>query len=173
MKISSSYRSLMVLSVIFTLVFASAWQYIVYKSYSMKSDIAMIASQAQESTARGAYLLSLKGTLTDLKGDLAQIDNRFVTRDGIPGVIDDIEARAQQMGVKVDVGSVNLEEATDPTAPHALKLHVSGSGSWRGDMSFISTVESLPYTAKVENLDMAVSARVWSFNTDLIIYVVN
>ena len=139
----------------------------------MKSDIALISAQAQESSTRAAYLLSLKGTLSDLKGNLAVINSRFVTNDGIPTVIDDIEARAANAGVKVDVGSVNLDDATDPTAPRALRLHVSGSGSWKNVMSFISTVESLPYTAQVSGLDMSVSARVWSFNTDLVIYVVN
>lgn len=173
MKIHSAYRSLLIFSIILSVAFAAAWQIMVYRSYSMKAEIESVTTKAREAEKRSSYLLSLQDALASMQGDLKTIDSRFITKEAIPTVIDDIESRAAAADVKIDVGSVDLEEVSDPAVPHALKLHISGSGAWKNVTRFISVAESLPYMARLEGVSMTYTARSWSFSTDAIIYVAN
>lgn len=179
MKNRSPYISFAVISAILVVFFGLAWVFLIHKSYSMKADIASVLNTSNKVASRNAYLNSLKTTLEDSKSDLQVIDGRFVTKDGIPALIDSIDAMALSSGVAATIGSINLEDKSDSNL-RTLHIHITGSGSWKGDIGFISNIENLPYAARVENLSLSAqkgatesASNLWSFSTDATIYVTN
>lgn len=179
MKTRSTYTSISVLFAVIALTCAVAWIYIVRESYSMKIEIATTETNIENSTTRNEYLSSLKNVLENSKTDLALIDGKFISKDEIPGLIDLIDGKAQDLGVTLSVGSLNFDE-TATTFPRELKIHATGSGAWGSDIKFISYLESLPYASKINNLMLTAQKGVskdgsnsWNFSADIIVYASN
>ncbi len=176
MKLRTPYRSLMTVSAILTAVLFVAWALLIHGSYALRNDIASISAKAESVSAREAYLVSLQNALKDSGDDLALIDGRFITKDGIPTFTDMLDAKALAAGVKADIGSLNLDETGDARTPHALAIHMTGSGAWKNVASFISTVESLPYAIRIDGASLAVAdarSGSWNFSIDASVSVVN
>ncbi len=156
------------------LVLLGAWIFIVYKSYSYKSQIATISQELKTKSSENVYLTSLKTTLREAKNEAEAIDKRFVSEENVPAFITMLEDKATDLGVKVDFGSINLEEGQ--ILDGTLKLQISGSGTWENVMRFIVMLDSLPYASTIEEMrlhnpsDFSEKGNVtseWNFNVNL------
>jgi Tfp pilus assembly protein PilO len=155
-------------------VLLGAWVFITYKSYSYKSQIAAITQNIQSRSSEDSYLISLKTTLREAKDEAESIDKRFVPKEEVPSFITMLEDKAAKLGVKVDFGSINIEEGE--TLDGVLKLQISGSGTWSSVTEFIVTLDSLPYAATIEEMridnpsatsETAEVTSEWRFNINL------
>ncbi|HEU5114156.1 MAG TPA: hypothetical protein VFT82_00140 [Candidatus Paceibacterota bacterium] len=183
MKLKTPYTAYMTVAALLALVFLGAWAYIAYQSYGLRSEIADLSAKEESAVANDSYLLSIKDTLRDSKDDLSAIDSRFIAKDGIPGFIDMLEAKASAANVKADLGSINLDESGDPLMPRALSIHMGGSGAWKDCVAYISAVESLPYAIRVNDLQLSKSggdptksgkvSDSWDFSADVTLYIAN
>ncbi len=156
----------MVVAVIFSLACIAAWGFLLYKSFSLRGDIAAISTQADSAQARDAKTLSLKSALRESRDSVAVINGRFVTKDGIPAFIDLLEAKGDEVGVQVSLDSINLDQN--------LHIHVVGSGSWKAAVSYVSVLESLPYSIAIDNLALSKidgSGGRWNIGLDLAVLV--
>lgn len=156
------------------LVLFGAWTYTVYKSFSFRNQAATISMNLQSKSSQDFYLTSLKNTLRDSKTEADLIDKRFVSKEGVPAFITMLENKAAELGVKVDFGSINIEEGE--VLDGTLKLQISGSGTWNAVTDFIVALDSLPYASTIEEMRisnptaMSETAQVtpeWKFNVNL------
>ncbi|HVT75168.1 MAG TPA: type 4a pilus biogenesis protein PilO [Candidatus Paceibacterota bacterium] len=174
MKLRTPSTALVIISAAVAVVFLAAWGFVAYKSYGMKADIASISANATSAAANDAYLISLKDALRDSKDELAEIDRRFITKDGIPAFIDSIEQSAQAYDVKADLSALDIDESGDASLPRPLTFHMTGSGGWKEVVSFLSAVESMPYALRIEDVSLGKGqGSEWSFNASVTAYVVN
>jgi Tfp pilus assembly protein PilO len=157
------------------LVLLGAWIFIIYKSYSYKSQIATVSQELKTKSSENVYLTSLKTTLREAKSEAESIDKRFVSEEEIPSFITMLEDEASDLGVKVNFGSINLEEGE--ILDGKLKLQISGSGTWENVMGFIVTLDSLPYASTIEEMRvynpsaMSETGEItseWKFNVNLV-----
>lgn len=157
---------MMVFLAILAIASMGAWIFIVYRSFSLKADIAILSVQADEVQARDARTQSLKVALRDSRASITLINNRFVTKDGAPAFIDLLEVRAREAGVKVELDSLNFDQT--------LRVHILGTGSWRNNVGYLSLLESLPYAIRVDNLSFSKigpQSTGWSMSLDLTVLV--
>ena len=155
-------------------VLFGAWAFIAYKSFSFKRQIATISKELDTKSSQDSYLTSLKNTLRDSKVEMDSIDKRFVMKEGVPAFITMLENKAAELGVKVDFGSINIEEGE--ILDGTLKLQIAGSGTWTAVTNFIVALDSLPYASTIEEMRiynpsaMSEKAEItseWKFNVNL------
>jgi hypothetical protein len=127
-----------------------AWVFIVYKSYSYKNQIATISEGIKTRSSEDSFLISLKSTLREAKNETQAIESRFILKEEVPSFITMLENKADTIGVKVDFGSINIEEGE--VLDGTLKLQITGSGDWSEVTDFIVMLDSLPYAATIEEI---------------------
>jgi hypothetical protein len=152
----------MILLIILSFGCIGAWSFILYTSFSLKGKIASISSQADSAQARDAHTLSLKSALRESRDSVTLINSRFITKDGIPAFIDLLEVKADALGLTVNLDSINLDQN--------LHIHITGSGSWKSAVSYVSTLEALPYAVSLDNLMLSKidgSGTRWNIGLDL------
>ncbi len=156
------------------LILLGAWIFIIFKSYSYKGQIATISQELKTKSSENVYLTSLKTTLREAKSEAESIDKRFVSEEEVPSFITMLEDKASDLGVKVDFGSINLEEGE--ILDGKLKLQISGSGTWENVMNFIVLLDSLPYASTIEEMRLHNPSAMsetgdvtgeWKFNVNL------
>lgn len=175
---SLSKIGLITLSVL-TIVFLSAWFYLIYKSALIRGEIVFIASEARNKTSENTHVTSLRSVLRDSKANLATIDSRFVNKEDLPNFISILENQAADIGIKVDIGSITPEAANESTFP-TIRIKMVGSGTWEKTIKFVATLDSLHYLSRIENLTLnkvgsqdkeAVATTTWNFNLDFVQYL--
>lgn len=146
-----------------------SWGYITYKSHALRKEAALIQTEAKLGATRGSYFLSIKNVLRDSRKEIAAIEGRFVQKEKVPEFVSLLESMAERSAVKIDFGSLNLDDATK------LRIRMTGSGSWIDVASFIRDLEALPYAARIESVQIAKAPSQegkpnagWNFNLELV-----
>jgi Tfp pilus assembly protein PilO len=173
MKLKTPYTFFVAILLVIVLGLFGAWCFFVYRSSALRGEIAALQSASDEVSAKESKLISLKNVMRDSKDDIDLISSRFIAKDDIPKFIDMLETDAQGANVKADLSSINLEDG-EPSAIRALKVHVSGSGSWKDSVGFIALIESLPYALSVDSLSLSKTgdsgknkSDTWNWNADI------
>ncbi len=167
MNIKSSYFSFTLVAAVLALASLGAWGFLIYQSAGLKAKLASISASAESAAAKEARSLGIKAALRDSRESVAAVDARFVAKDGIPEFIDGLEAKARAAGVKADVSSINLDESGDPAALKSLRLHIAGQGDWKSIVSYVASLEALPFASKVEGVSISKANGSWGFSLDL------
>ncbi len=155
-----------------TLIALGAWIFLAIKSNSLRQENIAIETKIQAKTLESSYLTSVRNVIKGSKKEIAVVEKRFIEKDSVPQFIDLLESEAVSAGIKADFGSIDvLEEGVNNGA---LRIRMSGTGSWTNVTRFITTLETLPYASKVEGLTLSKSdtkSANWSFNLELIQYL--
>lgn len=154
-----------------------AWAFVAYKSYSYKSQIAVISEGIRSRSSEDSYLISLRNTLREAKAEAEALEDRFISEEEIPAFITMLEEKAAGLGVKVDFGAIIVKRSEEEALLEGtLELQVSGSGTWGSVTEFIVALDSLPYASTIEQMrlynptamsETAEQGTEWRFNVDL------
>ena len=163
------------------LLIFGAWAFIVYKSYSYKSQIAAISEEIKSRSSEDSYLISLRNTLRDAKAEAGTLEKRFISEEEIPAFITMLEDRAATLGAKVDFGAITVKKSEEGALlDGTLELQITGSGTWGSATEFIVSLDSLPYASTIEEMrvynptamsETAEPGAEWRFNVNLLQYL--
>ncbi|MEN9621810.1 MAG: Pilus assembly protein PilO [Candidatus Parcubacteria bacterium] len=167
MKISKTY--IVTLSVLgtLTLLTLGLWIFLIMKSSSLKSESLAVESDILARTSEGAYFNSIRNVLKGSKPYLETIDSRFIDKDSVPQFIDLLETKSLEAGINSDFSSIDI--GAQNGSEGLLRIRITGTGTWSNIISFIATLESLPYASKIESLSFAkpnIKESIWSFSLD-------
>jgi Tfp pilus assembly protein PilO len=155
-----------------TLLTLGAWIFLALESNSLRQESIAVEKKIFAKTAESTHLSSMRNVIKSSKSDVATIEKHFIKKDSVPQFIDMLESEAVSVGVKADFGSIDvLEEGVNSGA---LRIRMSGTGSWTAVTRFITTIETLPYASKVEGMTLSKSdtkSANWNFNLELIQYL--
>ncbi len=179
MKNSSASKITVIFVSLCVLALLGVWVFLIYKTSALSNEITLIAAEARNRNSQSTYASAIRNTLRDSKDDLATIDNRFVNEDNVPEFINVLEDKAAQIGVKTNFGSINVEPARGDSPYPQLRVKMTGSGVWEKVVGFVSTLDALPYVARIENVnfikvgsnDEKNATTTWSFNVELVQYI--
>lgn len=179
MKKSSTPKITLIFLSLCVIVVLAAWIFLIYKSSHISGSIAFIAEEARNRSSESTYVSTVRNTLRDSKDALTAIENRFVAEESVPEFINVLEDKAAQVGVRTDLGSINVEPAKGDAPYPQLRVKMSGNGRWEKVVGFISTLDALPYVSRIEHVnfikmgssDEKNATTSWSFNLELIQYI--
>jgi hypothetical protein len=171
----SSYKILGFATGLIALALAGAWGFVLWQSAGLRDKIATASTQAEGAQAREVYLIGLKKALSDARESGDEIAARFIREDAVPAFIDRLEARIAQSGADASLGSISLDDPTEGSQIRALRLRVSGTGTWKESMALVSSLESMKSLIDIRTLSLlkAAGAERWSVSADLIQQVSN
>jgi hypothetical protein len=167
MKISKTYIVTLSILASLTLVTLGLWIFLIMKSSSLKAESLAVESDILARTSEGTYFNSIRNVLKGSKPHLETIDSRFIDKDSVPQFIDLLETKSSEAGIKSDFSSIDI--GTQSGSEGLLRIRIAGTGTWGNIISFIATLESLPYASKIENVSFAkpdIKDSIWSFSLD-------
>ena len=144
------------------------WIFFAVRSNALRTEIVAIETEIASKTAESIYLGSIRSILKTSKADIGLIEKRFVKKDTVPKFIELLESKADRAGIKADFGTIDITSASK------LRVQMTGKGSWTDVIGFISTLESLPYASKIENVTISKAdpkLSGWGFGLELIAYL--
>jgi len=155
-----------------TLVSLSLWVFLALTSNNLKTETVAIQSEITTKTADSSYYSSVRTALKNSKKNIASIDGTFITKDDVPRFIDLLESKASGVGIKADFGSIDITGATETSS--VLRVRITATGAWLNLVSFVNTLESLPYALRVENLSFSKTdnkGSAWNMSLELTQYI--
>lgn len=170
MKFKSSFSTRTYLFGTLALLLFVFWIGIIYKSFVMRTEIQTLVQKEEQVLTKEMYTASVKKALRDSKQEIDSIEKRFIDKDSIPQFIDMLEGRIDQSGSNITVGSINFEPGADRSVPGIFRAHITGAGTWREMITFINTLESLPYALSITSLTLSKTSA-WTLNADIVQYV--
>lgn len=108
-----------------------------------------------EVQGRSSQLLGVSRPVTNLnKEKVAKINDYFIAGGSTIKLLETIESLGQKAGVKLAMGQAG-ENVTE------LKLNLSTEGSYSSTLKFLQSLETLPYAAKVDRLELRKGEKLW------------
>jgi hypothetical protein len=153
MNTKKSFKITLVVLGIIVLGFLGIY-YFVYRDIKTKNEhISSLTQQLDFQSGRQEYLLSTQRMIQNLNSDMEKINNSIIGTDGDVTFIEDLENRAKNNGLEIEIESLAVEEdkAFSASGVTTLKLKAKTKGNWSGTYTFLSTLESLPFKIKVNN----------------------
>ncbi len=122
--------------------------------------IAVLASEANQSSTKDEAVRSIKVSLERNKDALRSVDSFFISKDGVVDFINSLDKLGKQYGVTLNIGEVTSEVdlKIKDDFKETLKLRLDASGSWSSVMKFLTALENLPYRIKVDQVSLGLSS---------------
>ena len=149
------------------------WIYLIYMSYTYRTEIATISGSFALAAQKETYLASVRSVIRSSSADIKSMQDRFVEEVDVPEFIDLLEGMAADIGIKADLGAIQLDPPEADYKFRVLNLHMTVSGSWGRTVSFIDALDGMPYASHIErvNLSKPSGDAGWVADIDLIQYV--
>lgn len=140
-----------VIAVVYTMFFTSI--------KTKNENISLVINDIDISIERETKLKSVKSLIEDIKDDREKLDTYFVDDDEVIDFIENIETLAENMGVGVEVLSVDISDDENNTPEQnriseLLLLSLRVEGLWSDLFHFISIVEGLPFKIDVSKVNI-------------------
>ncbi len=136
--------------------------YFIYRDIKSKNEhISSLIQQLDFQSSRQEYLVSTQRMIENLNSDMTKINDSIVSKDGDVEFIENLENRAKNKGLTINIESLNVEDDPTSTASSITKLKLSAKtkGSWDGTYTFLSELESLPFKIKIEKFSIVNESR--------------
>ena len=124
---------------------------------SISNNISRIKSEEEAAKAASEGVeqaLFLKKSISDLAMEIATIDSFFVRSGEEVRFIEEIEERARQAGVVIEISSLVVSARKGSDIVEDLKMKVTFEGSWEKGRQFLSVLQSMPYAVSLTEADM-------------------
>ncbi len=160
-------QTLVIVSLI-ALTLSAFWIFLIYKTESLKSQADAIEKNIIAKNNQSTYLNSVRIALKNTQNDLSVIDSHFIDKDGIPEFIDMIESRAQNLGIKLDLGTLDI--AAGDQNINTLRIRMNSSGNWLSLMKFVSYIETLASAIRIEQMTLThgdPTGTLWNMNIEV------
>ncbi len=127
----------------------------VYYLIQTNTDIAVLTHTRTIEEKKQHDASSTTAALTTTNADIAQVTGSIIPLDGDVAFIELLESSARGHGLQIKIDSLSL--ADDPglsAGMNLLQIKVEVKGTWSAVYSYMSQVESLPYSVKINMIDV-------------------
>jgi len=131
------------------------WVYFIVKTYAYKTEIESIRSEISATASRESYLVSVKNVFRDMDDNIKFIENRFINESNIPVLVEFLENEARLFEIKADIGSINIDPLSKNATFKILRIRINGSGSWANLVSFVNSLDTMEYAARIERVNFS------------------
>ena len=153
MKLSSTRYILALLAIIVLLVGALyAWLFTEIRDTN--TAISSVVNQLDLQVKKDRRLNSIKALIEELGNEIAALDGRFVSHDGVVAFLEELEGLGSFSGASVDVNSVSLQARPGNTPDELLKIEFVSRGRWSSVVQLVSLLETLPFSITFERVQL-------------------
>jgi hypothetical protein len=106
------------------------------------------------------YLASKLKTVENISAEINAIDNSIVSKNDEVGFIESLESLARENGLSIEISSLTLDNSASlaSSTMNILNVKAKTSGSWLGNYTFLSRLESLPFKVKINMVGLTNSS---------------
>lgn len=113
----------------------------------------------------------LKSALSLYAEEISTLRNLFIKKGDEVNFIEKIESLGQQSGIKFEIKSIDLKNKTEDSFKEDINIKISISGKWENILSFLDSLEKMPFGALVDSVDLDTNAPgEWEGNISLIVF---
>lgn len=119
---------------------------------TLENEVSLLQDQVSEFS---------KYSVDDISDFVAQVNNRFVSKDDFVGFLQSIETEARLQGLEITVRGVEVQRRSEDEGDDKefLKLQIETNGSWQDTMRFVKYLEYLPYKISIRDLGLVVNTE--------------
>lgn len=158
-QLSKTKKTLVVVLVL-NLIVWGGYGFVFWKIRAQNMRVSTLLNEAELDIKKDESLRLIKSSLDENKDFLSHIDSFFVSNDGVVGFIDTLESYGREKGVSVTIGSVSVEPDSQNKEDfkERLRLRVEVAGSWNSVTSYLMTLESLPYSIRIDQTSFTLTS---------------
>lgn len=104
------------------------------------------------------------------KEQINAIRSFFIKEGEEADFIETIEASASSSGVKFDIAQINIQDNDKQTLKENVEVNMKIEGSWASVMTFINSLEKMPFGTYVYDLSLDKANGVWSGNVNFLVF---
>ena len=127
---------------------------------NQNENVSKTQNEISHSEKQNEYTASLRESLQNSNSEIAKVNNSILSSDGDVAFIEQLENTAKENGVGIIIESLSVEDIPNVVSGDltSFKIRAEAEGGWNGMMAFLTKLESMPYVARVEELDLANSS---------------
>jgi hypothetical protein len=153
MKDISHTKKVLLITIALTLASSLIYGFLFLAVKSKNEKISAFLNEADADLKKDETLRSIKITLEDYEEEVAKLDTYFISHEGTSEFIESLESLGEKAGVALTIASVALEQDTrvKNDFKEVLRIRMETSGSWANTFTFLSIIENMPMSVRVEN----------------------
>lgn len=157
--------SLLLLIIIATIIFA------VYDIRAKNKETSILLNEADHVSEVRNLFQSIRTAQNNAKEDLADFNNLLLSSDYLISLIEDIERAGRTLGLETSIISVGKVEAKESPQSDMINIVMETQGSWAPTLSFLRTIESLPYRVMISESGLSKVDSSWRLRVILSLYL--
>ncbi len=127
------------------------WLFFLSLVISFSKEIGVSVEGLAVKTEESRSMLKIRATMMTVEEDIKKIDSYFAKTNAVAGFVEIIEKEAEQVGVPIEINSIQLSNNTDEII-HSLAINIKAEGNWPDLIEFIGRIERLPYSMFVNKI---------------------
>ena len=150
MKNSSSKKTVLFLLVLIVLIFVA--YYFLYSNLKTKNqNISTLSQELLMQNSTEGYIVSTKKMMDEHMGDINNINNSIISKDGDVTFIENLETIAKNNNLAVEINSLQFEDNPQLSSAGltSFKIIIKTVGNWGGTYRFLSQLESSSFKVKI------------------------
>jgi len=158
-------HSLILLIVIGIVIFA------LYNIKNKNQEAFQLQINADETALARQISRSIRLAQNNSSQDLADFDKLLLTSGKLVSLIDNIEKSGRALGLETNIVSVGKAEEKDSGQSNIVSIAIETKGAWVPTLSFIRTIESLPYRVMISRSDLSKVDNEWHLKITLSLHL--
>lgn len=127
--------------------------------------------QVRDERSKGETLTELKRVVAETALQRQELARYTISTEGVVGFIELVERLGEAAKVSLELTTVEVASGGADELLETLVLRFSATGKWAGIAHFLTLVESLPYAAVVDGVDIEKqSGTLWRASVTLLVY---
>lgn len=155
-------NSSLILAVCIALITIGGFFYGVSYVDGLSMKTAELKSEVEVNQIKISHIQSVNKSAEKTSEDAIKIGNHFIKSNGSIDFVSQVESVATDFSLKYNTNSIeNIEhDMLTSQGKDLLKISMTLSGGWSNILKFISYIESLPYSVRIEKVDLAAEGAV-------------
>lgn len=168
MKLTST-KTLIVILVIIIVFLLAVISYGVYEIRSRNLDTSELLNEVDQLAEAKEMTRAIKAIRMTALDDIDTFNSLVLTSDKLVPLIESLEKKGRELGVEVNIVSVNKGEESQTPSPNIISMVIEAEGSWAGSYSFLKTIESLPYNVMIKESILSKAMDKWLLRATVVL----
>ena len=104
------------------------------------------------------------------KGQINAVRSFFIKEGEEANFIETIELEANKSGIKFDISEINIQNNENQSLKENVDVNIKLEGSWKSVMTFIDSLEKMPFGTYVYDVSLDKGNNVWSGTVNFLVF---
>lgn len=104
------------------------------------------------------------------KEQINAVRSFFIKEGEEANFIENVEAAANKAGVKFDIAEINIQNSEGQTLKENVEVNVKLEGGWGAVMSFLDSLEKMPFGTYVYDFSLDKENGIWSGAVNFLVF---